>query len=416
MKVGQWVGRLAASLLVFSMLSFPEVEARNRVSHVISNRQQHKSQRHFSSNSRRQSNSRRARKSRRDPVVRARPQQEVGVLVLTESGETLVDRLSSMEFNPASAIKIITTYGALTTFGPDHRFTTDLYLDGTMDSGTGIFKGDLYLKGCDPDFEHKDAAELARGLSEAGIKQIDGKLIVEPNFSYRSSPNALASANSLLKIWRGHKVSVRNGAAVGKVSDTAQSAGQFESEPLRDTLKRMMSYSLNGVAEQIGRTVGGVRRLEEIVSREAGLNPGTLKLASASGLGKSRVKPRDMMLILKSLRTRLQSAGMDYQDIFPVAGIDRGTMDERFTAPTERGSVVAKTGTLPGTDGGTSALVGMFRSQQEDCYFVIFCWKGSVSSFRQQQDNMIRQLQAQRGGPKPFEYNKMQPGGPTALD
>lgn len=66
--------------------------------------------------------------------------------------------------------------------------------------------------------------------------------------------------------------------------------------------------------------------------------------------------------------------------------------------------MVAKTGTLPGTDGGASALVGMFRSRKEDLYFVIFCWRGSVVSFRHQQDELIRRLQARRGGPKPFEY------------
>jgi len=171
-------------------------------------------------------------------------------------------------------------------------------------------------------------------------------------------------------------------------------------------LKEMLSYSQNNVAEQIGRSVGGISKMEDLVTREAGLAPGSLKLSSASGLGKGRVKPKDMMLVLKGLRNELKKQGLDLQDICPVAGIDHGTLDERFKTPAERGSVVGKTGTLPGTDGGTSSLVGMFRAQKEDYYFVIFCWRGDVVSFRHQQDELIRKLQSTRGGPKPFEYSK----------
>ncbi len=391
-------------VVVLCLVGAPDAEARHKSkSHAGKNWQKHRIAFKRSASSRHSSRRQIARRFR----PRYRPQQEIGALVMTEGGETVVDQLSTAEFNPASAVKIITAYGALSKFGPDYRFTTDLYLDGSLDSESGVFTGDLYLKGFDPDFEKKDAEELARGLADAGIHQIEGKLIVEPGFSYRSDPNPLSSAKSVARIMHGGragKVAVKKGVQIGIAPADAWSAGQFESETLRETLKRMMSYSLNRVAEQVGRTVGGVNQLEERVAQEAGLAPGSLKLASASGLGQSRVKPCDMMMILKGLRSKLQSYSMDYQDIFPVAGIDPGTLDERFTGKFERGSVVAKTGTLPGTDGGTSALVGMFRSQKEDLYFVIFCWKGSVVGFRGQQDAMIRQLQAKRGGPKAFEY------------
>jgi D-alanyl-D-alanine carboxypeptidase/D-alanyl-D-alanine-endopeptidase (penicillin-binding protein 4) len=209
----------------------------------------------------------------------------------------------------------------------------------------------------------------------------------------------------------GARITAVSCATVPEIPQSATSLVEYKSEPLRDTLKEMLCFSLNHVAEQLGRTVGGVHKLEEIVAQDTGTAPGAIKLASASGLGKNRVKPRDMMLVLKALRTELQTNEMDFKDIFPVAGIDRGTLDERFTSEPERGSVVAKTGTLPGTDGGSSALVGMFRSQKEDLYFVIFCWKGSVVGFRHQQDELIRKLQAQRGGPKPYEYGLAAPSG-----
>jgi D-alanyl-D-alanine carboxypeptidase/D-alanyl-D-alanine-endopeptidase (penicillin-binding protein 4) len=335
-------------------------------------------------------------------------QQEIGVLVMTEGGDVVLDQLSNKEFNPASAVKIITAYGALKTFGPNYRFSTNVLTNGELDKETGVVDGDVYVQGVDPNFEHQDAMSLCQALSDAGVKQIKGRLLVSPGFSYNSDPDSSRSARSLLRVWRymggGAHITALSSATVTDIPESVTSLVEYKSEPLRDTLKEMLCFSLNHVAEQLGRTVGGVHKLEEIVTQDAGTSPGAIKLASASGLGKNRVKPRDMMLVLKALRTELQTNEMDFKDIFPVAGIDRGTLDERFTAQPERGSVVAKTGTLPGTDGGASALVGMFRSQREDLYFVIFCWKGSVVGFRHQQDELIRKLQAQRGGPKPFDY------------
>jgi len=339
-----------------------------------------------------------------------RLQQEIGVLVMTEDGDTVLDQLSNIEFNPASAVKIVTAYGALKTWGPNYRFTTNVLVDGELNKETGVLAGDVYIQGADPEFEREDAMSLCQSLSDAGVKKIEGKLLVSPGFSYRCDSDSSRSARSLLNVWRhmgGARVTAHSGGTVAQIPQSAQSVVEYQSEPLRDTLKEMLCFSLNQVAEQMGRSLGGVHKLEEIVSQQIGTAPGALKLASASGLGKSRVKPRDMMLVLKGLRTELRANDLDFKDIFPVAGIDRGTLDERFTAPTERGSVVAKTGTLPGTDGGASALVGMLRSQKEDLYFVIFCWRGNVVSFRHQQDQLIRRLQAQRGGPKPYDYGSL---------
>lgn len=348
------------------------------------------------------------RKSKRHFVFRQQPQ--VGCLFVSETGETICDTLSDVEFNPASVAKLVTAYGAIKTFGLEHRFATTLSSDGKLDEATGVLTGNLYLEGNDPDFDKNDALNLRQRLADCGIKRITGKLVASPEFSFGSVGDPTWSAKNLARILsgRGKDRVVLRGATVGKSPEGARIICRHESEPLRETLKEMLSYSLNNVAEQIGRCAGGVQRLEEMVSAEAGLESGALKLASASGLGKNRVKPKDMLLVIKSLRSELKRSGLDLQDICPVAGVDPGTLDERFTDPSERGSVVAKTGTLPGTDGGASALAGMFRTQKDDVYFVIFCWRGSVNCFRQQQDELIRRMQAARGGPKQFQYKLSQ--------
>lgn len=349
----------------------------------------------------------RTKKQKSRKVAYKRLQQQIGALVMTESGEVVMDSLSDAEFNPASVAKIVTAYGAMKVFGLQHQFSTTISYQGQLNETSGVFTGDIYINGNDPDFDRADAAALYQELEYAGVKQVNGRLIVSPGFSYCSVSDPLWSGRSLSRSRGGSKkskIAFRKGVAVGTAPETAFVLANLKSEPLRDTLKEMLSYSQNNVAEQIGRVAGGLRTVEDIVARESGLGANALKLVTASGLGKNRVKPKDMMAVLKALRADLRTQNLDFQDILPVAGIDEGTLDERFTGAQERGSVVGKTGSLPGTDGGTSALVGMFRSQKEDFYFVIFCWRGNVPGFRNQQDNLIRQIQATRGGPRPYDY------------
>lgn len=324
---------------------------------------------------------------------------QFGILFASETGETYVDQCSDLEFNPASVAKLVTAYGAIKKFGLEHSFDTKLFLDGTLNERSGVFNGSVYVEGCDPDFRHSDAVALKDALYDAGIKRVAGKLIVSSDFSYSSGANSAYSASLLLRVLKEKRgITFSKGHSLGKAPESAVLKSELHSEPFHQTLKYMLSYSRNDMAEQIGRVAGGIKRLSALVEGESGLSPGSLKLASASGLGKSRVKPKDMLRVLRALRAELKLQGKNLYDICPLAGVDGGTLDERFTDPCERGSVVGKTGTLPGTDGGASALAGIFGTQSEDIYFVIFCWRGSVSRFRQEQDELIRRFQKAHGG------------------
>lgn len=407
--------RVICSSLLVSLLLAPLAEARHHESRLSlakpaahaaakmqrSGKRWHKPLKSNISNSK--------RLSRRGKVAcrtRVPLKAQTGALFINESGEIILDQLSDTEFNPASVVKLITALAAVNTFGHEHRFCTNVYAQGEFDAESATVNGDIYLEGCDPDFEHFDAVALKKLLVQSGIKKVTGRLLVSKDFSYGSVASPIWSARALQKVFssKSDRIQIGKSAALGKKSESAELLLQYESEPFKETLKEMLSFSENNVAEQIGRALGGVKKVEEIAGELSGLAPGALKLASASGLGKSRVKPKDMMLVLKALRQELQLRGLDFADICPVAGVDQGTLDERFTDPLERGSVVAKTGTLPGTDGGTSTLAGMFRSRLENVYFVIFCWRGSVASFRKQQDDLIRKFQGLHGGALPYEY------------
>ncbi len=136
-----------------------------------------------------------------------------------------------------------------------------------------------------------------------------------------------------------------------------------------------------------------------------GLSSSEFMISSLSGLGVNRVSPRTMMKIFRALREELRKNKLSTTDIMSVAGIDPGTLQDRFTSPAWRGSVIAKTGTLIRTDGGVSSLVGQMKTAGgETLLFVIMNRRGNVLRFRLNQDYLVMQVQNSRGGPKAFDY------------
>ena len=101
---------------------------------------------------------------------------------------------------------------------------------------------------------------------------------------------------------------------------------------------------------------------------------------------------------------------MTFADVMPVAGVDKGTLEERFDTDFSKGSVVGKTGTLGQTDSGVSALSGEVNTRSGRLLFVIFNMHGSVSRFRSFQNLYVSMIQGQFGGAAPINYN------PISLD
>ena len=133
-------------------------------------------------------------------------------------------------------------------------------------------------------------------------------------------------------------------------------------------------------------------------------------IVTSSGLGVNRVTAAAMMKLLRTLRSDLAMYKMTFADIMPVAGIDKGTLENRFDTDFSAGSLVGKTGTLGNTDGGVSALAGEVNTRSGKLLFVIFNQHGSVPRFRSFQNNYISTIQGQLGGPAAMTYK------PVALD
>lgn len=110
--------------------------------------------------------------------------------------------------NPASTMKLVTSYAGLSLLGPNYRWKTEVYTDGSAHDG--VLDGNLYIKAYgDPSFMSADFWRLLTSLRQLGIQEINGDLIVDNSYfslatqarssfdadtarAYNATPSALA--------------------------------------------------------------------------------------------------------------------------------------------------------------------------------------------------------------------------------
>jgi D-alanyl-D-alanine carboxypeptidase/D-alanyl-D-alanine-endopeptidase (penicillin-binding protein 4) len=84
-------------------------------------------------------------------------------------------------FDPASTMKLVTTYAALSLLGPAYTWNTDVYAAGPIRNG--VLNGDLYIKGYgDPELTLGDFWLLLRELRARGLKTIHGDLVLDTTY------------------------------------------------------------------------------------------------------------------------------------------------------------------------------------------------------------------------------------------
>lgn len=364
-----------------------------------------------------------------EPTVSGR----LGLLIESENGKQIIRDVASDEsFNPASNIKILTALAVIKTFGVDYRFTTAFWTNGAFDQATGTINGDLIISGRNPSFHYEQAVEVAQALNQLGIRKVTGNLIVPYGFTMNYHWSALRSGEQLYdtldserrssdasQAWFEQRralgdaasmqnipsVAVMGAVIVDSVPPNSRVILMHKSPTLIDVLKPMLCYSNNFMSERIGETVGGANGVKRTLVQHYAISENELSLASTSGLGVNRVTPRAMMQVYRALRNELAKKGFKISDILPVAGVDPGTLSNRFTSQSARGSVIGKTGTLSRTDAGVSTLVGEMKTAKgEILFFVIFNQRGSVSRFRSYQEELISFVQNEYGGPSQFIY------------
>lgn len=84
--------------------------------------------------------------------------------------------------NPASVMKLVTTYAALELLGRDYRWRTEAYLGGKLDA-RGTLAGNLVLKGYgDPRITVEQWSGFMDALRARGLNRITGDLLLDRTF------------------------------------------------------------------------------------------------------------------------------------------------------------------------------------------------------------------------------------------
>jgi D-alanyl-D-alanine carboxypeptidase/D-alanyl-D-alanine-endopeptidase (penicillin-binding protein 4) len=287
---------------------------------------------------------------------------------------------------PASTAKLFTTFAALQRLGVDYRERTQLRAVGAQ-VGTHL-RGDLYLVAAgDPYFTAAHLNVLARTIADAGIRSIDGHLVVDDtrydrvrrgagwktewvpeesgplsamaldrntwrrDSAYLGDP-ATPVLGKLRSYLASKGISVSASLRRGPVPSRARVLASHVSAPLSTVVRRISKDSDNFASELLLKELGSVGRkrgtgvdgalvLEQVLSG-LGVTVGTV--ADGSGLSpRNRQTAAGEMSLLRAAETT--GAYSPLRASLPVACKD-GTLKKRFCGTAAAGRAVAKTGTL----------------------------------------------------------------------
>jgi len=100
------------------------------------------------------------------------------VIVPLDGGPLQLARNEDVPMNPASTMKLLTTYAALATLGPDYRWHTQLF--ASRHPVAGRIDGDLIVRGSgDPSFVIERWWLLLQRLRASGVRDIQGDLVLD---------------------------------------------------------------------------------------------------------------------------------------------------------------------------------------------------------------------------------------------
>ena len=363
--------------------------------------------------------------------------------VETVDGQVVDARHEDLAINPASVVKIATSWWALEKLGPDHRFTTRFTARGTIDPSRRALKGDLVVHGAgDPDFQVESAFLVAQALNRMGIRKVTGSVVVDATFwmgwengSQGMNPDPVKRATLMAtrlrqaldgrrwnqatrRAWYAYaadhgtprsplpSVEIIGGARFEKLPGGVQTVlFEHRSKPLAETLRRFNAFSNNDI-ERVAASIGSPSDLSVLLADRLVSGTVPVHIQTASGLGENRLTPRQIVAMLRGFRSAAEGLGIDIGELLPVAGCDPGTVNSgfpRLSAPPFATALVAKTGTLTSTDGGITVLAGFLNTAQGEVVFCVAAPRaaGRIRLARQTEESFLVDLLKRRGGAAP---------------
>ena len=108
------------------------------------------------------------------------PRDAVAMLVVDAEGKTAprLNHRAAVAMNPASVMKLVTTYAALDLLGPAYTWNTPVYIEGAVRDGT--LYGNLTIKGLgDPKLVLERVWLLLRRVQGLGVRNISGDIVLD---------------------------------------------------------------------------------------------------------------------------------------------------------------------------------------------------------------------------------------------
>ncbi|MDE5878055.1 MAG: D-alanyl-D-alanine carboxypeptidase [Muribaculaceae bacterium] len=320
------------------------------------------------------------------------PSGSLAVLVVDiAKGDTLAAHNISAPLIPASIMKSVTTASLLQHIGPDYEYHTKVYTEGEIDKG-GVLHGNIVtVASGDPALNsHVEPtgtdiiAEIAEALLQAGVKSVEGRLLVDDSvWSGPSVPAGWARADLSRDYGTGiHALNFENNTKgsssvpdptaiyLGRLRGALEVRGinvqgktleggkrreilDHVSPPIDEIMRSLMMRSDNMMAEAMLRTyskeTGGDGSTADGASRgmalwkRRGMPMAGVRIDDGSGLSRSNRVTADFMgSVLRDM-----SHDVYYASFFPLAG-QEGTL-RKFLCDTELDSYIAmKTGSMTG--------------------------------------------------------------------
>ncbi len=191
-------------------------------------------------------------------------------------------------FKPASVLKVVTTSAALERLGPDFKFRTGVYTEGTIQAD-GVLWGNLILVGRgDPNLtdpyeellQQPALRELAEKLGALGIKKIQGDIVGDDSYFDASSHGKGWSAQELKSIYGApinalsinnnvfwiHARATKQGKAVGVSVEPSTSYFRIKNTGLTGSLKSRETLKIGYAPGTRTITVSGILPLKKTSS------------------------------------------------------------------------------------------------------------------------------------------------------
>jgi D-alanyl-D-alanine carboxypeptidase/D-alanyl-D-alanine-endopeptidase (penicillin-binding protein 4) len=116
----------------------------------------------------------------RSALQRARVPEAALSVVVQEAGtgRNLISHQARQSVNPASLVKLVTTYASLDLLGPAWVWTTPVGWSGPLRDG--VLEGDLFIRGSgDPKLVLERVWQGLRRLQQAGVREIRGDIVLD---------------------------------------------------------------------------------------------------------------------------------------------------------------------------------------------------------------------------------------------